>query len=155
MTLDEAIERYTSNAEYERTHGNLQGCLEFKQLADWLKDYKRLLEQNNSDEDCISREEVYKITLDESMELSLEQEHKIRIAVRDLPSVQPMRPKGKWVLKEKGYHDYDLCCSNCGKVIYGLRMSQKEAEDLIESKSEDILKDTISEFCSRCGADMR
>lgn len=45
MTLDEAIERYTSNAEYERTHGNLQGCLEFRLLAEWLKDYKRLLEQ--------------------------------------------------------------------------------------------------------------
>ena len=45
MTLDEVIERYTRNAEYERTHGSLQGCLEFKQLAEWLKDYKRLLEQ--------------------------------------------------------------------------------------------------------------
>ena len=45
MTLDEMIERYTRNAEYERTHGNLQGCLEFRQLAEWLKDYKRLLEQ--------------------------------------------------------------------------------------------------------------
>ena len=37
MTIDEAIKRYTDNAEYERTHGNLQGCLEFKQLAKWLK----------------------------------------------------------------------------------------------------------------------
>lgn len=45
MTLDEVIERYTRNAEYERTHGNLQGCLEFRQLSEWLKDYKRLLEQ--------------------------------------------------------------------------------------------------------------
>lgn len=45
MTLDEAIEMYTSNAEYERTHGNLQGCLEFRQLAEWLKDYKQLREQ--------------------------------------------------------------------------------------------------------------
>lgn len=45
MTLDEAIERYKNNAEYERTHGNLQGCLDFRQLAAWLKDYKRLLEQ--------------------------------------------------------------------------------------------------------------
>lgn len=45
MTLDEAIKRYTRNAEYERTHGSLQGCLEFRQLAEWLKDYKRLLEQ--------------------------------------------------------------------------------------------------------------
>ena len=42
MTLDEAIERYTNNAEYERTHGNLQGCLEFRQLAEWLKELKHL-----------------------------------------------------------------------------------------------------------------
>ena len=47
MTLDEGIERYTSNAEYERTHGSLQGCLEFRQLAEWLKDYKRLKEQES------------------------------------------------------------------------------------------------------------
>ena len=45
MKLEEAITRYTENAEYERQHGNLQWCLEFKQLAEWLKDYKRLLEQ--------------------------------------------------------------------------------------------------------------
>ena len=40
MTLDEVIEMYTNNAEYERTHGNLQGCLDFKQLAKWLKELK-------------------------------------------------------------------------------------------------------------------
>ena len=41
-TLDEAIKRYTDNAEYERTHGNLQGCLDFKQLAEWLKALKEI-----------------------------------------------------------------------------------------------------------------
>ena len=55
MTLDETIEIFTSNAEHERTHGNLQGCLEFRQLAEWLKDYKRLLEQDPC-EDAISRQ---------------------------------------------------------------------------------------------------
>lgn len=40
MTIDEAIEMYISNAEYERNHGNLQGCLGFKQLAEWLKELK-------------------------------------------------------------------------------------------------------------------
>lgn len=45
MTLNQAIDGYTNNAEYERRNGNLQGCLDFRQLADWLKDYKRLLEQ--------------------------------------------------------------------------------------------------------------
>lgn len=45
FNLDEAIKRYTRNAEYERTHGNLQGCLEFRQLAEWLKELKHLREQ--------------------------------------------------------------------------------------------------------------
>lgn len=45
MTLNEAIKRYVDNAEYERTHGNLQGCLEFRQLAEWLKELKQLEEQ--------------------------------------------------------------------------------------------------------------
>ena len=44
MTIDEAIQRYVDNAEYERTHGNLQGCLEFKQLVKWLKELKQLRE---------------------------------------------------------------------------------------------------------------
>lgn len=47
MTIDEAIKRFRNNAEYERTNGNLQGCLEFRQLAEWLKDYKRLLGQGS------------------------------------------------------------------------------------------------------------
>ena len=45
MTLDEAIKRYISNAEYERTHGNLQGCLDFRQLVEWLMELKQLREQ--------------------------------------------------------------------------------------------------------------
>lgn len=40
IKLDEAIERFTNNAEFERTHGNLQGCLEFRQLAEWLRELK-------------------------------------------------------------------------------------------------------------------
>lgn len=44
MTLDEAIKMYTNNAECERTHGSLQGCLDFRQLAEWLKELKRLRE---------------------------------------------------------------------------------------------------------------
>lgn len=50
MTLDEAIKRYTNNAEYEHTHGNLQGCLDFGQLAEWLKELKQLKEQMSDSE---------------------------------------------------------------------------------------------------------
>ena len=45
MGLDEAIKRYVDNADYERAHGNLQGCLEFKRLEKWLKELKQLMEQ--------------------------------------------------------------------------------------------------------------
>ena len=52
MKLDEAIARYKNNAEYERTHGNLQCCLEFRQLAKWLKELKavkQIIVQHDSD----------------------------------------------------------------------------------------------------------
>ena len=42
MTIDEAIKRFQSNAEYERTHGSLQGCLEFRQLAKWLDQLQKI-----------------------------------------------------------------------------------------------------------------
>lgn len=45
MKLDQAIDRYTNNAEYERRNGNLQGCMEFRQLVEWLKELKQLREQ--------------------------------------------------------------------------------------------------------------
>ena len=57
MTIDEAIQRYTDNAEYERTH-DLQGCLEFKQLEKWLKElktYRKLYHEEHVD-DCLRAE---------------------------------------------------------------------------------------------------
>ena len=58
MTLDEAIKRYIDNVEYERTHGNLQGCLEFKQLVKWLKElraYRKIYHKENVD-NCLRAE---------------------------------------------------------------------------------------------------
>jgi hypothetical protein len=55
MILDEEIKRYFDNAEYERTHGNLQGCLEFKQLAKLLKElkaYRKICHKEHVD-DCL------------------------------------------------------------------------------------------------------
>lgn len=45
MSIDEAIKRYNSNAFYEKSDGNLQGCLEFRQLAEWLEQYQELKDQ--------------------------------------------------------------------------------------------------------------
>ena len=58
MKLDEAITRYKNNAEYERTHGNLQGCLEFRQLAKWLEEliaYRKMYHTDNVD-NCLRKE---------------------------------------------------------------------------------------------------
>lgn len=52
MSIDEAIERYKINAEFERTHDNLQGCLQFRQLAKWLKqlqDVKKIVSEHDLD----------------------------------------------------------------------------------------------------------
>lgn len=40
MTIDEQIKILESNAEFERKDGDLQGCLNFRQLAEWLKELK-------------------------------------------------------------------------------------------------------------------
>lgn len=58
MTIDEAITRYKKNSEYERTHGNLQGHLEFKQLAKWLEElraYRNMYHKEHED-DCLKAE---------------------------------------------------------------------------------------------------
>lgn len=44
LTIEEAITRFKHNAEYERTHGDLQGCLEFRQLAEWLEKLQKIQE---------------------------------------------------------------------------------------------------------------
>lgn len=54
MTIEEAIKRYVDNADYERAHGNLQGCLEFKQLVKWLKELRVYLEEHG--DDCLRAE---------------------------------------------------------------------------------------------------
>lgn len=41
MTIEEQITIFEHNAEHERKDGDLQGCLNFRQLAEWLKELKR------------------------------------------------------------------------------------------------------------------
>ena len=119
MTLDEAIKRYTNNAEYERTHGSLQGCLEFRQLAEWLKDYKRLLEQEPCD-DCISRQAVI-----DGINEYFHDEYYQRTSIQDcgdcliedvikkLASVTPQPKTGHWITTRTFMHDGEYYCDKC------------------------------------------
>ena len=120
MTLDEVIKRFIHNAEYERTHGSLQGCLEFRQLAEWLTELKKLKEQTETCEDAISRSHF-----DERVRLAggmadeeLTQDFKDGVLtvlemLKTEPSVQPQKV-GRWI--EKDGYDCDVYydCSACG-----------------------------------------
>jgi hypothetical protein len=57
LDIDEEIEKFENNAEFERTHENLRGCQEFKKLAEWLKELKAYKEQEPC-ADAISRKTV-------------------------------------------------------------------------------------------------
>lgn len=40
MTIEEQIVVFEHNAEHERKEGDLNNCLNFRQLAEWLKELK-------------------------------------------------------------------------------------------------------------------
>ena len=125
MTIDEAIKIYNDNAEYERTHGNLQGCLEFRQLAEWLRDYKRLKEQEPSG-DIISKQtvldtisELNAISFYEAQEDSKETYYEIRQAIKELLPVKQEPKIGHWIEHpeiETSTPEYLMFyeCSECG-----------------------------------------
>lgn len=126
MTLEQAIDRYTNNAEYERIHGSLQGCLDFRQLAEWLKDYKRLLEQQPC-ENCISRQAVLDIDFKRIILTTAKPAETIEQKVKALPPVAP-KQKGHWDHGKEISREYrgqtlvninylDWYCSNCHCVV--------------------------------------
>lgn len=126
MTIDEAIERYTHNAEYERTHGSLQGCLEFRQLAEWLRDYKRLLEQQPCAE-AISKPdhdvEVLKAFLFGGLAFEFAKKYDEMGMIKAM-SAEPKT--GHWIEDE---YEMEVRCSVCGEE-----------------------NDECSKYCPKCGA---
>lgn len=58
MTVEEQIVVFEHNAEHERKEGDLNNCLNFRQLAEWLKELQ-------------SHREAWKKILDEMMDVSI------------------------------------------------------------------------------------
>lgn len=157
MTLDEAIEHaekvakgqeesaemwhsypesHYANHLAQKAYDNCKKCSEeHRQLAEWLQDYKRLLEQEPC-EDAISRQAVIDIVKDMR---DLVREDVLCDAIKSiqkLPPVQPARKIGKWVKNDKE-NPNDWHCSRCGAIV----------EDF-----EQIYHNWL--YCYHCGAQM-
>jgi hypothetical protein len=139
MTLDEAIkhaeevakekektaERIRDTMKSEIALNNADGCKacadEHRQLAEWLKDYKRLKEQQPS-EDCIARQPLIE-RWNCCADMLLEEGDSAIVMkwIFDAPPVTPTHKKGKWILNEEqgmqavGYKTYH--CSECNREI--------------------------------------
>lgn len=112
MTLDEAIKRYTNNAEYERTHGNLQGCIDFSQLAEWLRELK-------------THREIHDILLQQLVDSGLD------ICCDDLV----MDEEEEEICEENCVNQTKGCWVRWAKME--ARRKDKDAPTIIEAESED------------------
>jgi hypothetical protein len=129
---DELCKRYDRASGYSRSHDetirttDAKRCekiaQEHRQLAEWLKDYKRLLENSSEiptgSDDCISRQAVEDAMYDATRAMDLNY-GQIMDYIDNLPSVTPIRPKGHWIEHphEWGdnwqYSQYECsCCHN-------------------------------------------
>lgn len=72
------------------------------------------------------------------------------ITLAGLPSAQPERKKGKWVLDENP-HDGDCRCSACGIAIHQMH---ERNHGLLNALTNGKWW-TFYKFCPNCGADMR
>ena len=143
MNLDDAIkhceevaeENYGKATEYQYQCNELSKCLkcgdEHMQLAEWLKDYKRLKEQEPC-EDAVSRKALISHIENQSREWGEDYDaQQILGDIEDMASVKPQEPTGHWIIMGDRY----IKCSECGHIT--------------KTESPDIYN-----FCMVCGANM-
>lgn len=164
MTLDEAIKHAEEVAEEQEAlyglcpaseseifhcdgikdcktlkNGKNKGCQkcaeEHRQLAAWLKDYKRLLEREHCD-DAISLETVIEWLMAKDIILS-SQEEIVRKELKQLPSVKQEQKTGYWTERKMQENGFFLpTCSECGEVEPATRHT------------------FVFRYCPNCGARM-
>lgn len=157
MTIDEAIKHAEEVAEEKerdrdvrkihldnrKSHNNIvhyqKACEcanEHRQLTEWLKDYKRLKEQQPC-EDSVSREQAL-LTLTGKNLSAKSVEELIQLfskRIKTLPPVTPTRKVGKWT-------NGNPICPCCG-------------EDKFKDLDADIWADWQPKYCPNCGAEMQ
>ena len=106
MTIDEAIKLCEEGSKSTWNGRQTTSGKSWQQMAEWLKDYKRLLEQEPCD-DAISKQAVLKLQyrIDDSATLSTRDVINVE-DIEALPPVTPQPKMGRWI-KDK--------CSICGE----------------------------------------
>ena len=126
-----------SFSEMDYTHENeCKKCAsEHRQLAEWLKDYKRLLEQKSND-DTISRKAVYEQinSWNHNGEYSYTNAtYYLMKRIRDIPSVTPQPKKEAKVLKNHNAYE------NTG-ILEQLVKKQNNLLDIVKAWNNAIEK---------------
>ena len=115
MTLNEAIEHCEEVANEMTSQGECEECAkDHRQLAEWLKELKKLREQQTC-EDCISRQAVLdQINLwskDELLKFT-NPFYYLHKRINSLPSTAPQSKVGYWTNIPSVFGNYE--CSECG-----------------------------------------
>ena len=161
MTLEEAIKHAeevayqkdlesvfdTDNDRYAMTDKERTDCKEcaeqHRQLAEWMKGYKQLLEQEPCD-DCISRQAV----LDEMYKRKADGDAITAGFIKSLPSVNPQEPKtwqfARWVATEIfddlwEYNKDSFAEIACRKLTeLGIVRAKGDEWELVEPKESEV-----------------
>lgn len=125
----------------ENTEKECRACAdEHRQLAEWLKDYKRLLEQEPC-EDTISRAYIEPI-LEELENICVNGDEHILDLLADIKNAPPVTPQqrmGRWILTmPRGAEGWCYKCSECNFWKY-----------------EKTINLSKFSFCPNCGAKMQ
>ena len=119
---------YTFSRPYNYRKESSEKCAaKHRQLARWLKDYKRLLEREPC-EDAISRAEAIRIASGYCYYTNIPKE------LEKLPAVQPEPKTGRWIFVDKA-HEH----AHCSECDYG---------------NVDLLNGRPHNYCTNCGCCM-
>lgn len=140
-----------SKSDIEAVDKSIEQCKkcaeEHRQLAEWLKDYKRLKEQEPC-EDAASREAVMHILDEVGGDFDSPREAVVSIdyiadMVAELPSVTPQQKMGRWITWKEAGND----------IPSETRFECSVCHDAAQTLCNGL--DLLSTYCPNCGAKMQ
>lgn len=172
MTIDEAIIHAEEVAEIKKTESEtaeIQGCnryalkceecaSEHRQLAEWLRDYKRLKEQEPSG-DLISRQAAIDAFERFIHELGIKDEPynygEMVLSVENISSVKPQT--GHWIMQHRKVNTINYRTGEdvlTGEIHTVKELIRYECDEPYCSECGKRAGDTSGNYCCFCGARM-